>query len=231
MKQTDTGILLHRLSYSETSLIITFYTQHYGIQKYIFQGGKKKAGNLSPLGIYELTYYRRPDSELGKLNQVQLLEPMHAIFASPIKLVIAFFIADVLHQSLKTDLADEPLFQFLVSSIHTLNEDSNPQFFPATFLLSYIVHLGISPLIEEKDANYFDIQQGIFTNSPRNIVSTLQSDAAHIIRDYAEGQEIQEVDFKKQTKEIVSILVTYLSFHIPNFKGEKCLSLAKEIMS
>jgi DNA repair protein RecO len=231
MKQSDTGILLHRISYSETSLITVFYTQHHGIQKYIFQGGKKKAGNLSPLGIYELTYYRRPDSELGKLNEVQLLEPMHGIFASPIKLVIAFFIADVLHQSLKTDLADEPLFQFLVSSIHTLNEDSNPQFFPATFLLSYIVHLGFSPLIEDKDAHYFDIQQGIFTNSPRNIVSTLQSDAAHIIRDYMEGLEIQEVDFKKQTKEIVSILVTYLSFHIPNFKGEKCLSLAKEIMS
>ena len=231
MKQTDSGILLHRISYSETSLITTFYTQHHGIQKYIFQGGKKKAGNLSPLGIYELTYYRRPDSELGKLNQVQLLVPMHAIFASPIKLVIAFFIADVLHQSLKTDIPDEPLFQFLMSSIHILNEDSNPQFFPATFLLSYIVHLGISPLIEEKDANYFDIQQGIFTNSPRNIVSTLQSDAAHIIRDYMEGIEIQELDFKKQTKEIVSILVTYLSFHVPNFKGEKCLSLAKEIMS
>ena len=231
MKQTDSGILLHRISYSETSLITTFYTQNHGIQKYIFQGGKKKSGNLSPLGIYELTYYRRPDSELGKLNQVQLIEPMYGIFASPIKLVIAFFIADVLHQSLKTDIPDEPLFQFLMSSIHILNEDSNPQFFPATFLLSYIVHLGISPLIEEKDANYFDIQQGIFTNSPRNIVSTLQSDAAHIIRDYMEGIEIQELDFKKQTKEIVSILVTYLSFHVPNFKGEKCLSLAKEIMS
>jgi len=231
MKQTDTGILLHRISYSETSLITVFYTQDHGIQKYIFQGGKKKSGNLSPLGIYELTYYRRPDSELGKLNQVQLLEPMHGIFASPIKLVIAFFIADVLHQSLKTDIPDEPLFQFLHTSIQNLNEVSNPQFFPATFLLSYIVHLGISPLIEEEDANYFDIQQGIFTNSPRNIVSTLQSDAAHIIRDYMEGQEIEEVAFKKQTKEIVTILITYLSFHVPNFRGEKCLSLAKEIVS
>jgi recombinational DNA repair protein (RecF pathway) len=146
-------------------------------------------------------------------------------------LVIAFFIADVLHQSLKTDIPDEPLFQFLHSSIQNLNEVSNPQFFPATFLLSYIVHLGISPLIEEEDANYFDIQQGIFTNSPRNIVSTLQSDAAHIIRDYMEGQEIEGVAFKKQTKEIVTILITYLSFHVPNFRGEKCLALAKEIVS
>jgi DNA repair protein RecO (recombination protein O) len=231
MKQTDSGILLHRISYSETSLITTFYTQQHGIQKFIFQGGKKKSGNLTPLGIYELTFYRRPDSELGKLNQVELLEPMHAIFASPIKQVIAFFLADILHQSLKTDLADEPLFQYLVASINKLNQDSNPQFFPATFLLTYIIHLGISPLIEERDANYFDIQQGIFTNSPRNMVSTLQSEAAHLIRDYMEGFEIPEIAFKKQTKEIVLILVTYLSFHVPNFKGEKCLSLAKEIMS
>ncbi len=29
--------------------------------------------NLFPLGIYELTFYKRPDSELGKLNQAYVI--------------------------------------------------------------------------------------------------------------------------------------------------------------
>ena len=68
MKSTDKAILLNRINYSESSLIITYYTLNNGIQKFLFQGGKKKANNLFPLSISEITYYNRPDSSLGKVT-------------------------------------------------------------------------------------------------------------------------------------------------------------------
>lgn len=103
MKQTDYGILLNRISYSESSLITTFFTENSGIQKFIFLGGKKKVGNLNPLGIYELTYYKRPDSELGKINQAELVNSMNNIFFNPTKSVIAFFVAEILYQGIKSE--------------------------------------------------------------------------------------------------------------------------------
>ena len=40
MKTSDKGFLLHRISYSESSLILVFYTQKQGLAKFIFKGGK-----------------------------------------------------------------------------------------------------------------------------------------------------------------------------------------------
>ena len=113
MKQSDYGILLNRISYSENSLITTFFTEKSGIQKFIFLGGKKKAGNLFPLGIYELTYFKRPDSELGKLNQAILDNSMNDIFFNPVKSVIAFFVSEILYQGIKSEEKDSELFSFI----------------------------------------------------------------------------------------------------------------------
>ena len=86
MKRTDKAILLNRISYSESSLIITFYTFENGIQKFIFQGGKKKAHQLFPLAISEITYYKRPDSDLGKLTSSESKRILNELPFNPINL-------------------------------------------------------------------------------------------------------------------------------------------------
>lgn len=110
MKQTDLGVFIHRIAYSESSLITTFYTKNNGLQKFVFQGGKKKNSNLFPLNVCELDFYFRPDSELGKLTKADSITNLDSIFSSPIKSVIAFFIADVLRQTLQTNQKELKVF-------------------------------------------------------------------------------------------------------------------------
>lgn len=230
MKQTDFGILLHRISYSESSLITTFYTKTGGIQKYIFLGGKKKSGNLFPLGIYEITFYRRPDSELGKLNEVNLLSSIQEILNNPTKTVISFFIAEILHQTLKTDEADFELYNYIQTEINQLSEEEDSQLFPCLFLLRFIGYLGITPLVTNSSDDYFDLAQGEFTSNPKNHFQSISSISICHIRDYFLTNEINRDEFVKNRKEIVSILINYLTLHIPNFEGHKSLDLAKEIL-
>ena len=117
MKSTDQAILLNRISYSETSLILTFYTLANGIQKFIFQGGKKKAHQLFPLAISEITFYKRPDSDLGKLTVVESSRILNEVLFNPLKSSVAFFIAEVLQKCLKTEEAEDHLFLFLEEKI------------------------------------------------------------------------------------------------------------------
>jgi recombinational DNA repair protein (RecF pathway) len=70
MKATEEGILLHRISYSESSLVATFLTKNDGIKKFLFKGGKKKSPQLFPLSISELTFYGRKESELLNLTSL-----------------------------------------------------------------------------------------------------------------------------------------------------------------
>jgi DNA repair protein RecO len=231
MKQTDHGILLHRISFSETSLITTFFTRKSGIQQFIYQGGKKKSGNLFALGMYEITFYKRPDSELGKINQVELLINIQEIIISPIKTVISFFIADVLYQSIKTEEGDIQLFNFLENEIQKLSNEKEIQLFPALFLIRFIEHLGISPIIHSTDNSYFDMKQGEFTSNPKNLDNCIKSEASNTLRNYLFDSETDLIEFNKYRKEIVSILITYISIHIPNFNGKRSLQSMQEILS
>jgi DNA repair protein RecO (recombination protein O) len=230
MKQTDLGILLHRLSYSENSLITIFFTKTNGTQRFVYQGGKKKAGNLYPLGIYEITFYNRPDSELGKLIQTDVSVYMQPILSSPIKSVICFFLAEVLRQSLTTEQEDVALFTFLENQIIELSNQENPTIYPALFLLEFIEHLGISPLTTEDNGDYFDLSQGVFTSNPSRISTSMNSPSSQTIKEYLIDKTIDPQNFYTHRKEIVSILIHFLTIHIPNFKAEKCLEMAKDIL-
>jgi DNA repair protein RecO (recombination protein O) len=230
MKQSDYGILLNRISYSENSLIATFFTEKSGIQKFIYLGGKKKSGNLFPLGIYELTYYKRPDSELGKLNQAALDNSMNDIFFNPIKSVVAFFVAEILYQAIKSEEKDIELFSFINQEIDNLENQKEVRIFPSLFLLNFISHLGIKPHVEDANSHYFNLEQGVFASSTSNIEKTVYSNASEAIRGFLiEAENCSEL-LKENAKEVVSILIAYLTIHLPNFKGQKSLEFAREIL-
>ena len=106
MKQSDQGILIHRQNYSESSLLITFFTKKNGLQKFISKGVKKKAGNLNPLGIYEINYYKSPKQDLGNITDIHHTHAFHYDSISPLKNIISFFLADLLKQTLKTESED-----------------------------------------------------------------------------------------------------------------------------
>ena len=230
MKQTDIGILLNRISYSENSLIATFFTEKSGIQKFIFLGGKKKSGNLFPLGIYELTFYKRPDSELGKINQAVLVNSMHNIFLNPIKSVIVFFVAEVLHQSIKTEEKDAELFLFINNEINQLESEEQLKVYPALFLLKLITYLGIKPHVENVNSQYFDLEQGVFTSNPTNLDKSINSSASRAIRDFLFENEHNTELLQANGKEVISILIAYLTIHLPSFKGQKSLELVRDIL-
>jgi DNA repair protein RecO (recombination protein O) len=230
MKQTDIGILLNRISYSENSLIATFFTEKSGIQKFIFLGGKKKSGNLFPLGIYELTFYKRPDSELGKINQAVLVNSMQNIFLNPIKSVIVFFVAEILYQSIKTEEKDAELFLFINNEINQLESEEQLKVYPALFLLKLITYLGIKPHVENVNSQYFDLEQGVFTSNPTNLDKSINSSASRAIRDFLLENEHNTELLQANGKEVISILIAYLTIHLPSFKGQKSLELVRDIL-
>jgi DNA repair protein RecO (recombination protein O) len=230
MKQSDYGILLNRISFSENSLITTFFTEKSGIQKFIFLGGKKKVGNLFPLGIYELTYYKRPDSELGKINQAILVNSMNNIFVNPIKSVIAFFVAEILYQGIKSEEKDIELYSFITHEILQLEIQEEVKIFPSLFLLKFISHLGIKPHVEDTNSEYFNLEQGVFATNPSHLDKSVHSNASKAIRDFLIEANDFPILLHANAKDVVSILITYLTIHLPNFKGQKSLEFAKEIL-
>lgn len=225
MKQSDHGILLNRISYSETSYIVTFYTEHAGIQKYIFQGGKKKTNNIFPLNCCELTYYKRNDSELGKLTQADSNFPLLAIQTNPIKSSIAFFLVDVLKQTLQTNQTEPKLYAFLVNQIQELNITENTSNFPIHFLAKYTEYIGISPELT-LNPKYFSMTEGEFHSDIRLGELAIEGELCTQLLGLFEGKN----PTKEHRTELLTTLLRYYKIHSPKFDVSNSLQIITALL-
>ncbi|MBI1836551.1 MAG: DNA repair protein RecO [Flavobacteriia bacterium] len=230
MKQTDKAILLNRISYSESSFIVTYYTFENGVQKFIFQGAKKKKVPLYPLLISEITYYKRPDSELGKLTSAESTNTLTTLSFNPIKSTISFFIADVLIKCLKSEEKDEELFQFLEQFILTFNTTEELSHIPVFFMTEFSKHLGISPIIHDPNTNYFNIFDGEITAIKPIGDVYYKQEIATLIANYLNYKFDHETFTKTIRKEALRTMIHYYQVHIPRFNDLVSLPIIEDIL-
>jgi DNA repair protein RecO (recombination protein O) len=230
MKQTDKGIILNRISYGDSSFIVTVYTLEKGIQKFIFQGAKKKKVPIYPLLIAEITYYKRPDSELGKLTAVEAKNHLQELTFDPIKSVISFFIADVLLKCLKHEYEDSELYFFLESFIQAINDADDLSHFPIHFLTEFSKHLGICPNVLDENPRYFNLIDGELSNQKPigDIYST--DEIATIIYDCIENQITAQKFSKLIRKDALEAMIRYYQMHIPQFGDLTTLAIIDDIL-
>jgi len=235
VKQIDRGILLERTSFSESSLILTFYMQNSGIQKFIFQGAKKKKQSLFPFTIYELSYYYRADSNLKKLTQADGYLSFDNTLMNPQKSIIAFFIADILRQTLKTNVSEKPIFAFLHQTIEQLNATDKIAWFPLSFLANFTTCLGIQPNTSHNDPAYFDVVEGEFYSDYSILHPNQYSLEQGVLVDYLFLLfKNKPVDYLSVTltnrQKLLDILLAYYTQHVPGFRVGKSLEVIREVI-
>ena len=185
MKKIDQGIILKRSNYSDTSVILTILTRQGGLQKFIFQGGKKKAAVIYPLSTVEFAYFRRPDSELGKLTSADTLFPSSSIPFDPIRSSIAFYLADVILQTCKTEEQDEPLYEQALSLVLRLEEGEELPMLPVFALMELSHHLGIQPQVTGEEPVYLVLDEGEFRSVAPPGALTETGEHIHLLADLA----------------------------------------------
>lgn len=229
MKQIDKGILLRKINYSETSLIVNIYTLSKGLQTFIFQGGKKRSSALYPLSQIEIEFYLRPDSELGKLTNVQSVYGRSEIPFHPLRSTIAFFMADVLYQCLKTDQSDPYLFEFLEKQIEELEQSNELGIIPLLFLVRLSRCLGIEPIITDRNATYFVPVDGEFrANHGFGVQAESGKSVDLLLALYSEKDIFNTTRIDRI--QAMSLMLKYFEIHIPSFNVNRSLEVLKEVL-
>ena len=227
MKQTDQGIFLHRTAFSESSLIVTYYTANKGLRKFVFKGGKKKAHQLFPLAPTELTFYGRPESDLLQLTATEALFATDFQF-DPVRSTIAFFIAETVRKCVHEFDADATTFNFIREQIAVLNEADDVAHFPLFFLIDFTEILGIQPLVN-KGGTRFDIDEGGIVSFVPTGHQFIEGDAALSITQRIQGQS-HFLD--KQNRDLaLQAMMSYYKTHIPGLREFDTYSIVQEILS
>lgn len=217
------GIVLQKIDYSETSLIVKVLTPTEGIISFIFQGAKRKnkKGNLiSPLAVLNFDYYKRNDSSLAKVTSVEPAIVFKSIPFDPYKSSVLFFMNEVLSKCIKEKDADPDLYTFLRSVLEILDLSEKIGNFPIKFLYQLTKYLGFYPQ-QEEGGLYLDLQEGKYVRYIPNHPFYLSEEKSALLLQLSgmnfDGKSDPIITLEKR-RELVYDLLKYYQVIFDNFE-------------
>jgi DNA repair protein RecO (recombination protein O) len=239
------GIVLRSVKYGETSLIITIFTELFGLQSYLVNGvrtptkkGTAKANLFQPAAILDLVAYRNEFKNLQRLKEFRWAFLYQQVLSDVRKNLVALFMIELLSKCLKQPEANAELFYFVEDALRHLDEanDTVTANFPLFFALHLAVFFGFRISDEFKgNINYLDLEEGQFAEEqpkhPHYLQDREAAAVSHILK-IMQPNELQEVALSQEMRRrITHALEEYYALHVPDFGTMKTLPVLREVMS
>src|SRR5919205_1461784 len=126
------GIVLRNVKFGETSLVVSMYTELYGLQSYLVNGvrttskrGTSKASLFQPASILDLVVYHNEFKNLQRLKEFKWSHLYQHIFSDIIKNAVALFMIELLSKCLKEPETNVELFYFVEDAMLHLDSASD----------------------------------------------------------------------------------------------------------
>ena len=212
-------------------MILHFYTLERGFQSFIFKGALKKRKALNQMGLYEINYFKRPESDLGIVNQLDFAWTPQVLFERPKKVLLVFFMTDILQQALRHQGPDPKLFYFIRDKLVHLETTDAERKFPTQFLAQYLMLLGYAPLVEEEQAAIFDLQKGSFCQASHGGATCIQDPALVNFLKVQFWPAQNDLQANAQlNKEALRILIQYAQIHLSGFDLDKTMEILHDTL-
>lgn len=230
------AIVLSSIPYSESSLICKLYTEEFGLKSYIVRSAKKKnsptpTSHFQPLNIIEFEAYNSVKSKLETIKTSSLILENQNLNFSIVKNAITFFVAEIIHLSLKEANPNKELFDYLFNQIHLLknSKDEDLAEFHLYFMIEFADHLGLAPMNNYSEYEvFFDPIAGKFTNKAD--AQNFNKQTSFTLHKFISQKEITNEKICKNKVErniILEALIIFYSIHITNhsqIKSHKILT-------
>lgn len=212
-------------------MILHFYTLERGFQSFIFKGVLKKRKALNQMGLYEINFFKRPESDLGIVNQLDFAWTPQVLFERPQKVLLVFFMTDILQQTLRYQGPDPKLFYFIRDQLVHLETTDAERKFPTQFLAQYLMLLGYAPLVEEEQAAIFDLQKGSFCRATQGGATCIQDPTlVNFLKAQFWPSLEQELSSNLLHKEALRILIQYAQIHLSGFDLVKTMEILHDTL-
>ncbi|MGB4776405.1 MAG: DNA repair protein RecO, partial [Daejeonella sp.] len=164
------GIVFKTTNFSESSVIVQVFTEKFGLQSYLINGVKKPKAKinqniLQPLHLLDMVVYHKAAGNIQRVAELRQQPMFISLPYNILKNSIAIFLNEVLYKSVKLQVADDVLFEFLFHTIEILDRiEKGLSNFHLYFLLRLTRFLGFYPDISfAGPLAYFDLRNGSFT--------------------------------------------------------------------
>ncbi len=241
------GIVLRTVKYGETSLIVTIFTELFGVQTYMVNGarsqkkGTSQAMMLQPAAILELEVYHNELKSIQRIKESNWSILYNTILSDVIKNSIALYMMELLYKTLKQPESNTDLFYFCEDVLLQLDA-ANATIaanIPLFFSLQLTQFFGFKiqhPTFEllSNESCYLDLIEGKFVQTMPNHTNVICDHAAMITAELLKvmhPSELDQIKLNKQNRrELLLHYQNYYAFHISDFGQMKSLTVLQEVL-
>lgn len=238
------GIVLRTVKYGETSMIVTLFTELFGIQSYLVNGvrasskkGTGKANMFQPAAILELVVYHNELKQLNRIKEFKWSVIYQHVLTDVPRNAVALFMVELLTKCLKQPESNPDLFHFVEDCFLYLDNSSGTVTanLPLFFALHLPVHFGFRIADNYSERYHFlDLQEGGFTaiQPPHpHFLEEKQSAVTSQLLKVMQPEELEDIklnhDFRRQLLHRFEI---YYALHIQDFGTMKSLPVLREVL-
>ena len=237
------GLVLRTVKYGETSLVVTVFTELFGLQSYMVNGvrtvskkGGGKAQLFQPAALLELVVYHNEFKQLNRIREQQWHHIYRQVFADVPKNSVALFMMELLAKCLKQPESNAELFAFVEDVLMHLDKSEGTVM--ANLPLFFALHLSeffgfrLDDNYSSK-RNILDLQEGCFIDHIPGHPFFLDERQSAVVAQLLKVMQARELDDIKLhsdfRRDLLLQLEKYYAFHIPEFGSLKTLQVLKAI--
>jgi DNA repair protein RecO (recombination protein O) len=222
MIQKTRGIVFRFTKFRETSIIVTIFTEKFGVQSYIVNGVRsKKASNkialYQPLTLLTLVVYHREQANIERIKEAQCLYPYDTLLTDIKKSTVAMFLTELLNKTVKEEVHSGDLFTFICDSFIAFDKLQHDfENFHLLFMMKLARYLGFGV------QNVNEVLGGRVTDE-----KTEKTITRLITASYGDAIPMDN----QQRREILDLLVKFYIEHMGQLKELKSLVVLREVIS
>ena len=244
MLHKSKGIVLRTVKYGETSLVVTIYTELFGLQTYIVNGvrtsskkGMGRANLFQPAAQLDLVIYNNEFRNLQRLKEFRWSHLYKTVFFDISKNAVALFMVELLMKTIKQPETNAELFYFIEDAFQHLDE-ATPAVV-ANFAVFFALHLPsffgfrMNDDYSEKN-NIMDLMEGNFVEERPAHAHYLEGQNSFMTSQFLKILQPEELEQLKLNREFRRNLLLacqhFYALHIQDFGTMKTLPVLQEVL-
>jgi DNA repair protein RecO (recombination protein O) len=243
MLHNTKGIVLRVTKYGDTSIIMTAYTELFGVQQYIVKGVRvtsKKGANkgvfYQPAAILQMEVYHSPMKQLQMVKEASWDFVYQNVYSDVLRNAVATYIVEVLQQTMQPE--PHPELFYLIEDTFKQLDKGGPQLvgnLPIYFLihLSQTMGFGLQGKYSASTP-VLDVREGQFVEKEPAHPYFLEGAEAQTASNFLQVQFYNDLDTISlsgiQRKKILELFQLSLSWHYKKFSEIKSLPILQEVL-
>ena len=230
---SSSAIVLSKLKYRDNDLIIKLFVRELGLTSFIVRGGSKKnkTNYFQQLSLLEIEFDFNGKRNLHYFKDFESKYNLKTIHTDFKKMAVIIFLSEVLSKILIHQQKDYQLYDYIEDAIKHYDKDIFSSTFHIIFLINLSKFLGFYPDMKNDNYQYFDLQNGSYTNKKYSDYIIFDDDLKCFNKILGINfDEISSLTFNSvQRKNLLDNIILYYKIHIENFVSVKSLEVLRKL--